>query len=87
MKKDFSSFKLDRENLQRELSATKALQDEYACNEEDKKNLLGFLNEKLEEVSTTKTECFNLHKKLEDVEKENQMLIEKCLRYTTGTEW
>ena len=86
LKQEFAGYKLEKESLEQELSASKALKDEFLRTEEDKKSLLGFLNEKLEEVSATKKECFSLQKKLEDVEKENQILIEKCLRYTAGTE-
>lgn len=86
LKKEFSSFKLEKENLEQELDATKTLKDELIRNEEDKKSLMAFLNEKIEEVSTAKKECSSLQKKLEEIEKENQLLIEKCLRYTAGTE-
>jgi chromosome segregation ATPase len=53
--------------------------------EDEKKDLMALLKELSEELSLVKQENSKLERKLNEIERENQILIEKCLRYTENT--
>lgn len=60
--------------------------DKFLDLENEKRDLMALLKELSDEVGMVRRENHELKRKLSETERENQLLIEKCLRYTEDLE-